>query len=549
MLQCSLAEVGELFDLAIIGGGINGAALAALAAQNGYRTVLLEKNDFGSGVTSRSTRLIHGGLRYLEHGQVRVVRESLRERESLLAEFPHQVRPLPFLVPVYGHDSRHPWWIGLGLEAYSWIGHSRRIPRHQRLSVQSTIAAEPGIERRDLRAGFLYYDCQAVYPERLALEMALTAERDGAEVWNHAAVTGFLVERGAMPRVVGVQVADGSEYRARMVVNAAGPWVDEVRRMLPQSAGGPVAPLLTLISGTHIVTAGFAGAPSHAVYHEATVDRRPFFVVPWRGLWLIGTTEIPYDGDPGKPAPSAAEIDYLLRETNLLFPGAGLQRSSILYAYAGARPLLRGDAGRAESISRDHAIYDHEEHDGITGMLTLAGGKLTTARAFADEVLGLIARKLGRPQPSRRPLASCDLDGVPVRLAEIYGRRAGEVMALAGRQPELHRPVCPPNETAASEVVYCITHEKAQTLADILLRRTGLGFEPALNQQCVTAVARLAAPLLGWDDGGINRAVSSYYEEANQTLHQQDLHRQGIPQEGLHPTISSPEPAHGGPAS
>src|SRR5262249_26574050 len=207
--------------------------------ENGYRTALLEQTDFGAGVTSRSTRLIHGGLRYLEHGQVRVVRESLREREALLEEFPYQVKPLPFLVPVYESDSRRPWYIRTGLEAYYWIGHSRRLARYRPLGPDEVVGTEPGLKQQSLRAGFLYYDCQAIYPERLALEMALTAEEGGADVRNHTRVSALLMDSRDVARVIGVRTADGQEYEARMVVNATGPWVDEVRRLLPNGARSP----------------------------------------------------------------------------------------------------------------------------------------------------------------------------------------------------------------------------------------------------------------------------------------------------------------------
>jgi glycerol-3-phosphate dehydrogenase len=353
--------------------------------------------------------------------------------------------------------------------------------------------------------------------------MALTAEQHGAEVRNHAPVVALIVDTSSRPRVLGVRVEDGSEYRARMVVNAAGPWADQVRGLLNEATAGPRGqrPLLTLINGTHIVTAAFQGAPMHAVYHEASADRRPFFVIPWRGLWLIGTTETVCEAGPESPSPSTSEIDYLLRETNLLFPPAGLDRSSVLYAYAGARPLLRGDSAQAQSISRDHAIYDHEEQDGVAGMLTLAGGKLTTARAFADEALARVASRLGRPRPQRRPLPGYDLNGVSPRLAAIYGRRAAEIVALAGERPELDRPVYPPQQTLAAEIVHSVEKEKARTLADILLRRTGLGFEPVLETRCVEQVARLAAPLLAWDEAGISRAISACHAELGRTLYRE----------------------------
>ncbi len=499
------------FDLAIIGGGINGAALAELAVHNGYDTVLLERRDFGAGVTSRSTRLIHGGLRYLEHGHVGLVRESLRERESLLADYPDQVRPLAFLIPVYERDTRAPWWIRVGLEAYQLIGHSHRMPRHQHLSARETLALEPGLEPRGLRAGFVYYDAQAIYPERLALEMALAAEAGGAEVRNHAPVVALT---GGAGEVTGVRVEDGAEYRARLVVNAAGAWADEVRRLQDASA----QPLLSLVNGTHIVTGAFAGAPERAIYHEARADRRPFFVVPWRDLWLIGTTETPHVGDPEAVAPQPAEVEYLVRETNLLFPEARLTADAVLYAYAGSLPLLRATGSNAQSMTREHGIYDHDKEEGVRGLVTLLGGKLTTARAFAALALGQIAVKLGRPAPHRKAIPAAGATTAPSRLRAIYGRQAGAIVALEKEQPELQRRLCAANATTAAEIVHSVRSEKARTLGDLLLRRTGAAFGPCLGLDCAPEAARVAAPLLGWDEAATGRAVTDYHQELDRTL-------------------------------
>jgi glycerol-3-phosphate dehydrogenase len=505
--------MAERFDLAIIGGGINGTALAELAAHNGYRTVLLERTDFGAGVTSRSTRLIHGGLRYLEHGHVGLVRESLREREALLHAFPGQVQPLPFLIPVYRRDSRAPWWIGLGLEAYQLMGRSRWMPRHRHFSSRKTLQLEPGLDPKELRAGFLYYDCQAVYPERLALEMALAAEALGAEVRNHAPVAALLGNNG---EITGVRLESGEEIQARLVVNAAGPWADQVRRLAPGPAGTR-PPLLSLLSGAHVVTSAFPGAPAHAIYHEARADRRPFFVVPWRGLWLIGTTETPHAGDPDAVAPTPSEVEYLLRETNLLFPEAHLTPEAVLYAYAGPRPLLRA-ASEAQAMSREHGIYDHEKEEGLRGMVTLLGGKLTTARAFAEAALRHVASKLGRGKPRRPVVPQASTNGLPARLTAIYGKRAVEIVRLERAQPELERPLCVSGLTTAAEVVHAIRREKARTLGDVLLRRTGVAFAPCQGRDCAAAAAHLAAPLLGWDDPAREQAVRDYYQELDRTL-------------------------------
>ncbi len=505
----------DSFELVIIGGGINGAALAEAAAHGGYGVALLERADFGAGVTSRSTRLIHGGLRYLEHGHFGVVRESLREREALLEEFPFQVEPLEFLIPVYRADSRARLWVRLGLEAYQWIGRSRRLGRHRQLSADEALALEPGLKRDGLCGGFVYYDCRSLYPERLALEMALEARALGAEVRNHAPVAGLAAQPDGG---VAVRLASGESCRARLVINAAGPWADQVRQMWSGASSPNGRRLLRLIGGCHIVTAAFSGAPSRAIYHEASADRRPFFIVPWRGLWLIGTTETPHAGDPGAVAPTAAEIDYLLRETNLLLPRAGLSRPSVLYAYAGLRPLLDSSSSQARAISRGHAVYDHEQ-EGRPGMITMLGGKLTTARAFAAETLEVVAAKLGRPPRERARRAPWDAAAVPERLARIYGRRALDIVALMRRDPALDRPICPAAETTAAEIIHAARNENARTLGDILLRRTGLAFAPCLGLDCAPQAARLAAPALGWDEAAMAAAVADYHQELGGTLY------------------------------
>ena len=411
------------YDLVIIGGGINGCALARLASVNGFSVALLEKNDFGSGVTSRSTRLIHGGLRYLESGRIGLVRESLRDRSALLRNYPGLVKIRPFLIPVYKSDARRPFYISIGLHIYKWLACDPKLGSFQRLSAREVSSLAPALDTRDLLAGFLYHDCQAIYPERLSLEMALQAEDAGAAICNHTTVDGFLVGTN---RVEGVRARgpDGERtLRARLVINAAGPWLDSVRALIP---GQSRKPLVTRLNGAHIVIRPFAGAPSAAVYHEARCDGRPFFVIPWRGLSLIGTTETPFEGDPDRVTPSEREVLYLLDEANGLFPDAQLTRESVLYAYAGSRSLLHMRGGSMNKASRDHSIYDHEKEEGLQGLLTLVGGKLTTAPSFAREALNIASLKLGAPPP-RDSETAVSLDGVSPRLAEIYGPRARHV--------------------------------------------------------------------------------------------------------------------------
>jgi glycerol-3-phosphate dehydrogenase len=297
-------------------------------------------------------------------------------------------------------------------------------------------------------------------------------------------------------------------------VNAAGAWADEVRRLRDAAA----SPLLSLVNGTHIVTGAFAGAPERAIYHEARADRRPFFVVPWRDLWLIGTTETPHVGDPDAVAPQPAEVAYLVRETNLLFPEARLTTDAVLYSYAGPRPLLRAMSANAQSMTREHGIYDHEKEEGVRGLVTLLGGKLTTARAFAALALGQIAAKLGRPAPRRKAIPARDSPAAPSRLRMIYGRQAEAIGALEKDQPGLQRRLCAANATTAAEIVHAVQREKARTLGDLLLRRTGAAFSPCLGLDCASEAARVAAPLLGWNDAAIDRAVQDYQQELDRTL-------------------------------
>ena len=502
------------FDLVIIGGGINGCALARLAAENGFSVALLEKNDFGSGVTSRSTRLIHGGLRYLESGRIGLVNKSLNDRRVLLEEYPGQVKPLPFLIPVYGSDSRAAWYIGAGLTFYDWLARDPKLRVARRLSAREVASVEPGLDAEDLQAGFQYLDCQAVYPERLALEMALQAEDAGAVLANHTSVEGFVIEGG---RVNGVE-AGGScgewVFRARIVVNAAGAWIDRVLCALPESAPKP---LLTLLNGAHIVVRPFAGAPGRAVYHEARADRRPFFIIPWRGLFLIGTTETPFDGDPACVEPTAAEIDYLLAEANSLFPRSRLARESVIYAYSGSRPLLRA-SGNLNKASRDHKLYDHEVEDGLAGLLTMVGGKLTTARSFALEVLTKVAEKLGAPTPSA-PAKTASVECSDPRRMEIYGPRADQLEQFVRAVPEGDEAAVEGSDVTRGEILFAVEREHARTLGDIMLRRTGMGFDPGHERIWAEQVAAVATTSPAWGNISIPDAVAEYKSERERALY------------------------------
>ena len=502
--------------MAIVGGGINGCMLARGATRAGLRTVLVEKLDFGAGVTSRSTRLVHGGLRYLERFQISLVRESLKDRELLLREFKGLVEPRAFLLPHYASDTRPAWYIAAGLALYRLLGVGGSSPAPRRLSVAETLALQPGLDSQGLRCGFEYFDCQAVFPERLALEAALQAAEAGAEIRNHTQVTGFVIKESAV-RGIRTEGPDGMDIlRCRLVVNAAGAWVDRVLALLPDP---PRAPLLRLVNGSHIVVSGFPGSPRHAVYREARSDSRPFFVIPWRGLHLIGTTESAFDGDPDTVVPSRQEIQYLIDETNHLFPGAALDPQRVLYAYCGSRPLVNSRASNLNAASRGHAVVDHERTDGIQGLLTMAGGKLTTAPTFATETLRVVSRKLRIPKiQAAAPAAPAALDGVPRRIAHLYGPRSGELMRYLESDPERSRPLREGCDTTHGEILFAIEREHARSLGDILLRRTGLAFEGRHEPSLARTVAEIFGPALGWDESRQSQELANYAKELAVTL-------------------------------
>ncbi|WP_197070448.1 glycerol-3-phosphate dehydrogenase/oxidase [Hymenobacter sp. DG25B] len=313
------------YDVIIIGAGINGAGIAHDAAQRDLRVLLLDKGDIASGTTSWSTRLIHGGLRYLEHAELGLVRESLRERETLLRIAPHLVHPLPLLIPLYQGARRGPFIMRVGMVAYDVLSWDKSLPRHHMLSRAATVARAAGLRTEGLTGGALYYDAQVTFPERLTLENVLAAQALGAHVQTYTRVDRLLATEGQVRGVACTNLLTGEQYTAHapLIVNVAGPWVDAVL------AGQPLAnhPLVAGTKGTHLVVAPFQGAPAVGLYAEAQTDGRPFFILPWNHLYLIGTTDTRYTGSLDQLAATPDEIAYLLAETNRLFPGRSLLRS------------------------------------------------------------------------------------------------------------------------------------------------------------------------------------------------------------------------------
>ena len=486
------------FDVIVIGAGINGAGIARDAAMRGLRVLLIDKGDVGGGTSAASTRLIHGGLRYLEHFEFGLVRESLKERETLLRIAPHLVRPLPITIPIYTQSRRGRATIRAGMIAYDVLSLGKSLPRHRMQSARETLKQMPGLTAEGLVGSAVYYDAQVEFAERLVVENVLDAVEHGAKVLTYTRVNKLLTTEG---RVTGVQLEGNSKniVKADFVVNAAGPWVDQ---LIDQKLVGGT-------KGSHVVVARFAGAPESAVYLEAISDGRPFFIIPWNGNYLIGTTDVRFEDAPDEARAELWEVDYLLAETNRAFPNAGLARESVLYTYSGVRPLAFTTNEDEQNITRRHFLRQHPRFENL---VSVVGGKLTTYRSLAEECVDLVLRKLGhrfsQSETGRTPLPGAknfsDIKNIPVHWLRIYGSRAKEVAALANRVN---------GDVLAAEVVFAFEREFAKTLGDCFLRRTMIGFDADLGVSKIEAAANVGVKLLGWSEERARREVEAYGEE------------------------------------
>lgn len=510
-MNLAQAAAGEPFDAVIIGGGINGCAIAEEAAVRGLRVALIEQSDFGFGTTWRSTKLIHGGLRYLEHGDVRLVRESLRERSWLLQTRPYLVTPQRFLLPTLPWSRRPEWQLRIGLATYDMLALYRGVPSHRHLDDARLEKLAPYLPE-SVTSGFSFYDARVHAPERLALELALHARAAGAFIANHTKVTAILA---AGDVVSGVRVEAGGgtfEVPARAVINAGGPWVDAVN----QHGGLPELELLGLTRGTHIVVELDQPPGRDAVFSTARSDGRVFFAVPQGDLLLIGTTDERFEGDPGAIRPSTEDIDYLLEEAQALMPGRDITRGRIRYAYAGLRPLQKVKGGPEAAISRRHSVVHHEKHGGPRGMYSLVGGKLSTFRPLAREVARLLGAQGGRSDQDlpaapgwNRLLRESTLSLRQKQHVRVYGAAIGEVLALGTEE------LCPHSGAIAGEIRYAARNEHVQTLADLMLRRSGISWASCRGLCCDESVAAIAAAELGWSAADRERELAAFRAEVD----------------------------------
>jgi glycerol-3-phosphate dehydrogenase len=502
------------FDLAVIGGGINGAAIARDAALRGLSVILLEKDDFASGTTSWSTRLIHGGLRYLEHFEFELVRESLVERERLLQNAPHLVEPLPLVLPVFRSSTHSPAKLRIGMRLYDLFSRGGSLPKHRWFSRAEAGARWPELTMEGLRGSFRYFDAQATFPERLVIEQIASAVSFGAVAINYARVTSIDTAGSVVTGVTFVDEVSGRSHavHARTVVNVAGPWVDQVLSSL-------VPPPRREIGGTkgsHIFLARTGQEPSDALYAEAESDGRPFFIIPWNGLTMIGTTDLPFDGDLDNVTATTDEIDYLLAETRRLLPHLELSRESVLFTYSGVRPLPATSSESTGGITRRHFLIDHAP--GRDGLYSVVGGKLTTHRSLAEEVVDQVCHDLGDRAPCRTqdlPFPYSPGTGLedlreeligsfgiaPTaahRLASIYGTRSREIASLAAADQPLGVPLAETTLATGAELVWTIENEMALGLSDAVIRRAIAAWTADLGRAAAEGAARIGQSHLGW---------------------------------------------------
>jgi glycerol-3-phosphate dehydrogenase len=501
----------EVFDLAVIGGGITGAGIALDAAARAISVALVEKRDFASGTSSRSSKLIHGGLRYLEQMDFRLVREALDERATLNRVAPHLSSPLAFLVPVYGSGKRSPLGssrlkLKLGLSLYDLLAGRGNIGPHRWIARDEALRIAPALDPEGLRGCFLYYDC-LTDDARLVIEVIKAAASRGAAVANYAAARGLGEEGG---RVSAVEVKDHLDgrnlsLRARVVVNATGAWSGEVARLSGKRSTIRLRPS----KGIHVVLPSDKVGSRAAILIPSLGEQRFLFVIPWLGRTMIGTTDTDYAGDIDDPRAEDREVEQVLESAARAFPGAGISTDDVISVFAGLRPLVAGNGGATSELSRKEQVIESD-----SGLISIIGGKLTTYRKMAEQAVDIVARRLGRP--TRSVTREIELAGgamperewkeaarraatefhIPAETAEhlirSYGGNYREVLEITRTSADLKANLIAGLPHIEAEVVYAARSEMAATVEDFLARRTRIALLARDHgQSCAARVAEL----------------------------------------------------------
>jgi len=476
------------YDLLVVGGGINGAAVANLAAQNGLRVALLEKGDFASGTSSKSTKLIHGGLRYLENFDLGLVKESLYERSAQLKSAPHLVKPLGFIIPVYKNDRRPLWMMKLGVSLYDFLSGKHIIYPYKPLSADEVIHFVPSIEKKGLMGGVIYWDAQ-MDDARLVLENVLNADKLGAHVANYVEVRSMIKENG---KAVGVKVKDLLteelfDVQAKKIVCAVGPWTNIFQKKEMSQAPEKIR----TTKGIHIVYEGRFS--KHAVFIQSQKDQRIFFVIPWLGNTLIGTTDSDYFEHPDDVSVKKEDIKYLFDEAARVFPGEIFTDSKIITTFAGLRPLINKAGTLPGKVSRRHVI-----EDSFSGIQFIYGGKYTTYRVIAQQSLQKILKPktlsfsdsislYGGEKIKKSPAALCEQYGLEQdiieSLVQTYGSRVEDVLVLVNKDPSLKERIDPRSPIIKAQIYYSVEIEMAIKEDDILIRRLPISYTGMANTE------------------------------------------------------------------
>jgi glycerol-3-phosphate dehydrogenase len=507
------------FDVLIIGGGIVGAGIARDAAMRGLTVALIEQGDFASGASSRTSKLIHGGLRYLEHGRLRLVFESLRERKALLAIAPAYVHPMSLLLPVYQGDARSAWKVHLGLWLYDLLAWGRTIRSHRMVSARRALALEPGLCLEGLRAAGLYADAQ-MDDARLCLSNILQAVSFGAVCCNYVQLRALSKANQRICGGVGEDVLTGRaiEIQAQVVVNATGPWADRVRALSDAGAPQRMAPT----KGSHLVLPRIA---QEALFVQGRADGRMLFLLPWGEYSLVGTTEAAVDDPLDVLAASADEVGYLLEEVNRVLPGSHVDEEDVVATYAGARPLL-AFSGASTKASREHRIEVDR-----WGLVSVMGGKFTTYRRMAQQAVDfLIERarwKMDRCLTNQvglletiQPVALSHWQEITramdpdllARLLSRYGAGTFHLLRLLEREPTLAHPICPHHEVIEAELVHAVQQELACTITDVLARRTRIAWSSCQGLDALSTLIELFQHHAGPSQPSIERQVEEYHQ-------------------------------------
>jgi glycerol-3-phosphate dehydrogenase len=524
----------ERFDILVIGGGITGAGIARDAALRGFKTALIEKADFCSGTSSKSSKLVHGGFRYLDNFEFGLVRESLLERKILMEIAPHLVHPIQCLLPLHAHNAKPPWIIHIGLFLYDFLSFTKRIGYHKMLSQKEIQNLEPLLRQDDLKNVALYYDCQAD-DFRLVMANLQSAAQDGAVIANYIRAVDIIDENG---QVVGMEASDeinGELFpiRSRTIANATGPWCDYLRQALLNDDQHRVRPT----KGIHLVIHREDLPINHTILGQAVQDGRYIFAVPWRQFVFLGTTDTDYDGDPDHIPTERSDVDYLLEAFNHYFPDANLTDDKIISTFAGLRPLTYEEGKTASSVTREYQIFEQPQN-----FFNIIGGKLTTYRTMAKEIVNRMAKRLEKSFDISAANPKCITDQIPLyggdisnysefldkwkmelrnqnhidtdiaeNLIQSYGSRLPDVLEYIENTLDGKDRFLPELSYIWGQLDYALKHEMTIALDDFLIRRThlfSLDRKQALDIH--EEVASRLATKLGWSEEEKKAQIERY---------------------------------------